>query len=223
MAVGCFVGAEIVEKIATRWILGRPPVEVAREPRRVTFAVLGLASAAALGLMFLPVRSGELQAEQPATAVESMDVETLARRVLDEPWKLRMIDLRPASAYLEQRIPGSENGAPESLRELGLQYSRGLRDLVLVGEGELPREAIPEAAFDYPGRVLVLAGGFAAWKRFALTAPRPPAATAGDAELRAYRFQSAVHAAMTGAKPPPPPPKTTKFLAPPKRKAGGCS
>ncbi len=60
-----------------------------------------------------------------------------------------------------------------ALSDMGLQYSSGIKDLVLVGEGDLAR--LPGAALQYPGHVCWLKDGFAAWKQFALDDPTPPA------------------------------------------------
>ncbi len=220
-AVGCFLGAEVVEKIASRILLNREPAAVASQPRRLAIAVFGAASVAGLVLLLVPVGAGQAQTDSKPAA-QPIDIESFARRVLEEPWKLRMIDLRSADDFLENRIPGSENCAIDALDSLGLRYSRGIKDLVLVGcSGDL--EAVPDEVLSYPGAVFVLSGGWDAWEQFALTAPAPPSPEASVAELDAYRFQSAVHSAMTGVKAPPPPKTTTKFVAPPKRKAGGCS
>jgi hypothetical protein len=220
-AVGCFLGAEVVEKIATRMLLNREPVEAAPEPRRLTIAVFGAAGLAGLVLLLVPVGSGRAQTES-GPAARPVDVRSFAHRVLEEPWKLRILDLRSADAFLEKRIPGSENCSVDALEGLGLQYSRGIQDLVLVAP-DSDTAAVPDEVLAYPGEVYVLAGGWDAWEQFALTAPETPAPEASLAEVDAYRFRSAVHSAMTGVKAPPPPKTTTKFVAPPKRKAGGCS
>ncbi len=221
-AVGCFLGAEVVEKIATRMLLHREPVVAAPQSRRLAIAIFGLASVAGLTLLFVPVDTGQAQTETTPTA-RAIDIQSFAHRVLEEPWKLQIIDLRSADAFLEQRIPGSENCEIDALDILGLQYSRGIKDLVLVGTGGSDTMAVPEAALAYPGAVFVLSGGWDAWEQFALTAPATPSPEASVAELDTYRFHAAVHSAMTGVKAPPPPKTTTKFVAPPKRKAGGCS
>ena len=172
-------------------------------------------------LFFVPVGTRDTEAGAVAKAAHAMDVLVLAQRMLDEPWQVRIIDLRPEEAFLESRIPGSENASAESLSSLGLQYSAGIKDLVLVADGA--SASPPDAALEYPGRVFWLKDGFAAWQRFALDEPTPPAGDASEAQFARYRFQSAVHSAVTGAAAPPPPKKPTKFQAPPKRKAGGCS
>ena len=221
MAIGCFLGAEKVERYVTQRFLQTSYDAAPARSRRFALASFGIVGVAGLVLMVVPVGSRATQANPLAKTAQSVDVETLAKRILDEPWKLRVIDLRSEEAFLEQRIPGSEHATPVGLADLGLQYSLGIKDLVLVADQQLSQ--IPAAALTYPGRVYVLRDGFAAWQRFALDEPALPAADASEAALAAYRFQSAVHAAITGVAAPPPPQKSTKFQAPPQRKAGGCS
>ncbi len=221
IAIGCFLGAEKVEKYVTEAFLNQPYQPMAKRPRRFALTSFAIASVAGLSLLVVPVGTRATEAGAVAKAALPMDVLVLAQRVLDEPWQLRIIDLRPEVAFLESRIPGSENASAESLSSLGLKFSAGIKDLVLVDDGA--SASPPEAALEYPGRVFWLKDGFAAWQRFALEVPTPPAGDASEGQFARYRFQSAVHSALTGAAAPPPPKKTTKFQPPPKRKAGGCS
>ncbi|NOX53179.1 MAG: YeeE/YedE family protein, partial [Planctomycetes bacterium] len=222
MAAGCFLGAEWVERWATRTILGRtggPDCPAA--PRRIAFGYFAAAAALGIAFLLLPVRVG--QAKTDGKRIESIDVITLAHRVIEEPWRLRIIDVRDEQAFLKQRIPGSEHSRLEQLGEIGLQYSKGIRDLVLVGAGDLAEERLPDVVRLYPGRIFLLKGGFEAWRRFALTPPPPLKADASEQERQAYQFRAGLHAALTGAPAPPPPKNSVKFKAPPKRKGGGCS
>jgi hypothetical protein len=220
MAIGCFLGAEKVEKYVTETFFRKPYEAAAQPPRRFAFASFALVSALGLVLFLVPVGTRATEADTVTKTGLPVDVEGLARRILDEPWNVRIIDLRPEQAFLDKRIPGSENATVENLPEMGLQYSSGIQDLVLVAEGDLV--SLPAAALEYPGQVFWLKNGFGAWKQFALDDPEPPAASANEQQIANYRFQSAVHSAVTGGAAPPPP-KPTKFKAPPKRKAGGCS
>ena len=221
MAVGCFVGADKVEKIVTERFLHRPVDPQSPAPRRFAFASFGVVGLAGLAMLVVPVGARETASTEVQSTARPISVQALAGRILDEPWKLRIIDLRPEQAFIESRIPGSENSTAEGLSELGLQYSRGIKDLVLVGADDLPE--LPAAAAAYPGQVLLLQGGFEAWRRFALAEPTLPASDASEQQLAAYRFQAAVHSAVTGVVAPPPPKSTVKFKAPPKRSGGGCS
>ena len=220
MAVGCFVGAEIVERMVMRRFFGTSPEAAPESPRRFAFASFSAGAAAGLLLLFVPIGRQVSEANLATKSASRITVQELAKRCLDEPWKLRMIDLRDEQSFLESRIPGSEHATTQGLEQLGLQYSSGVRDLVLVAPSDLP--TAPAAALAYPGSVLILEGGFASWRQFALQEPQPPGDGATEDALQAYRFQSAVHAAVTGVAAPPPP-APTRFQAPPKRKAGGCS
>ncbi len=219
-AIGCFIGGEKVEKYATEKLFNRDYDDAPNPPRRFAFASFALVGLLGLILFFVPIGTRETEAGAATKTAQQVDVETLARRIIDEPWNLRIIDLRPEKVFLDKRIPGSENAKIDDLADLGLQYSSGIQDLVLVGAGDL--KEVPAAALAYPGRVFWLDDGFAAWKKFVLDDPAPPAAGTSEQDIAKYRFQSAIHSAITGGAAPPPP-KPTKFKAPPKRKAGGCS
>jgi len=221
MAIACFIGAEWLERLASRKLLGQGAITVQATSgqKRIAFAYCIAAAAAALFLTFAPTK-GKAAAE--TREIKHIDVLNLAQRLIEEPWRLWLIDVRDQQQYLKTRIPHSEHVAAEELPALGLQYSSGVRDLVLITEsGDVP-EAAMEAVQRYPGKVFVLSGGFAAWRRFVLEPPPelPPDAT--DAERQAFRLRAGLHAAFTGAPPPPPPKSTIKFKPPPKRKSGGC-
>jgi hypothetical protein len=214
MAVGCFVGAEKVERIFTRKRTGAAPIA---QPRRLAFATIGALTALALLTLAVPQRSraAAVRAAAPVTP------EALAHRVLEAPWTVRILDLRAEAACVAKRVPGAECVPAAALEKLGLRDDPGVRDLVLVGDADLP--AVPAAAAGYPGRVLVLAGGFAGWTAFALTKPAAPPSQASAAERAAASFRATVYAAMTGIKQAPPPPPAAVAGAPRKKGGGGCS
>jgi len=219
-AIVMFLGAEKVERIFTRRRNGGTEAAAApRRPRRLAFGALG--ALMALALLTLVI-SKPLQAKARRAAPESIDQRALAERVLSEPWRLRILDLRPRARCAKQRIPGAECAPRATLAKLGLEYAAGARDLVLVDQGTIAR--VPEVAHQYPGRVLLLEGGFAAWRHYALTPPPQPPLGASAARQEAYRFRAGLHAAMTGRKPAPPPKANVKYVPKPKKKkGGGCS
>jgi len=209
MALGAFVAGERIERA-----LARAPVAPAgTRPRRMVFAGIASFALVGLGLGLLP--SGT--AATPA-APQAIGPLALAQRVLEEPWKVRVLDLRARQACLAQRVPGAECVPEAELGKLGLADASGARDLVLVGAGTLA--ALPLAAAAYPGKVRVLEGGFPAWEAFALRAPEPPAPTASPSERESYRLRTGIAAALTGMKAAPPPPMPSGDAAP-KKKAGG--
>jgi hypothetical protein len=217
-AIAMFFGAEKVEAIFTRRRTGEPAPAPERRPRRLAFGALGGLMVLALVTVAFPGSTG---AKAPKRAGQ-ISQEELAHRVLDASWGLRILDLRPQAECAKQRIPGAECAPAGTLDKLGLAYAAGSRDLVLVAEGDLERA--PASALKYPGQVLLLKGGFAGWKKYALVAPALPAAGASPAALDAYRFRASLNAAMTGRKPPPPPPANKKYAPKPrKKKGGGCS
>jgi hypothetical protein len=219
MALGMFLGAERVERWANRRKGGERELDPAeRRPRRLAFGSMGLVAVLGLLTLALPDRP---RAAQPRRVV-GISQEALAHRLLDEPWTLRIIDLRGGKACADKTLPGAQCVAPRELARLGLPYTAGERDLVLVGAGEL--KTAPAEALAYPGKVYKLRGGFAGWKRFALTRPTPPAAGASERARQSYAFRAALHSAMTGVKPAPPVPKGGSGYTPKKRKkkGGGC-
>jgi hypothetical protein len=219
MAAVCFVVAERVERHfaqrADPFAVGTP----GGRPRRFVLAGLSAAGLAGLAALALPAGTRAISRE-----VAAISPEELARRVLDEPWGLRVLDLRPLADCAARRIPGAECVPAEDLPKLALAEADPGRDVVLVGAADLA--AAPPSAAGFRGRLAVLRGGWGAWEGWALTAPPPPAPEANAAEREAYRVRAGVHSALTGMKaaPPPPPP----VAAPPaggggRKKGGGCS
>jgi len=217
MAVGCFLGAEKLEKV----LAGRAdPVAMptpAGRSGRLVFA--GFAAVVLVGVAGLALPSGTQARNRDAGAISQLD---LARRVFDEPWKLRIVDLRALESCATRRIPGAECVPTEKLGTLGLADANPSRDLVLVAEGDLVE--LPPAAAAYAGRVFALEGGWKGWEAFALAPPTPLAAAAPLVEIELYRLRSGIRSAMTGMKAAPPPP--TPVVAPsgaPRKAGGGCS
>lgn len=214
VAMAAFVGAEKVERL----IAAREDRVFRLTPstRRRVFATIGALASVAFVMMFVPL--GEGRAMQQAPPVISAS--ELARLLIDEPWNLRVVDLRSDTEFGKGSIPGSENARPDALADLGLQYTPATKHVVVVsanGSTGLPSELRRP-------NVRMLHGGFDAWKRFAIDPPAPPAATASGSELQAYAFQSSVHQALTGLKTAPAVSAAPKgVVVKPKKKGGGCS
>jgi len=214
MAVGCFVGAEKLERIFAKDAAPLSPLA----PRRFVFA--GYGAVAAIGLAALALPSSTAATPAPSGRIAAAD---LARRVLDEPWNVRILDVRTLDACAKARVPGTECTPVEMLKNLYLADVSPAKDLVVVADGNLAE--VPAEIRSYRGKVLVLERGFEGWKDYALTAPSAPAPGAGPDELEAWRLRAGIHSAMTGLKAAPPPPMPAGGGAPVKRKAGGggCS
>lgn len=211
MAIGCFVGAEKLERaLAGR---AREPASPAGRPGRLVLA--GFAAFAVVGLAATALPSGAPAAER---RVGTLSAEELARRVLDAPWKVRVLDLRDLAACAEARVPGAECVPAASLHALRLADASGARDLVLVTSGP---SALPPEAAAYPGAVLVLDGGFEAWRSFALVAPSPPGPGSDAAALERHRLRAGLASALTGVRVAPPPPMAASAQTAPRRKGGG--
>ncbi len=218
-AVAMFFGAEKVERIFVR----RKEKDVGLQVASGRGRILALGAMAALALLAV----GTLAVPGPVSQGASkkpvlMGQKELATRLLEEPWRLRILDLRAEKSCAEKRIPGAECVPLETVKNLGLPYSSGAKDLVLLGTNTL--EYIPKEALAFPGQVFVLDGGFKGWSRFALSEPVPPGPRASEAERVAYRFQASLHSAMTGMKAAPPPKAAAGYVpTKKKKKGGGCS
>jgi hypothetical protein len=213
MAIGAFLGAQKISDLVRR--KDALPAEASSpSTRRLVFA--GFVAFALVGLATMAVPTGTSASQKP---VGSLTPIQLAGRVLDQPWKVRVVDVRPMAECAASRVPGSECVPLEDLGKLGLADANASRELILVGGPGLA--ALPPAAAAYPGRVAMLAGGFPAWASFALTPPEPPAPGAGPDVLETYRLRAGIAAAMTGVKAAPPPPVPTGQGGGPKKKGGG--
>ncbi len=239
MALGLFVGAEKVERIF-RPKRGLPadgdPAPRAGLWRRLVFAGVGGAALLAVATLAMPdstraagsTRAGSTGAgstKGPKIAkgktYSMITAPQLAQRMVDRSWSLRIVDVRPAKLCQAKTIPGAECMPKAQLKDLNLDVGPGTRDLVLLCRGNIKN--FPKVALTYKGRVLVLKGGFTAWKAYALTTPKAPGDNATGANWSAYRFQAAFHQSMTGRKSAPVV-KARKYV--PKRKKkkrGGCS
>ncbi len=215
MAVGAFLGGEILERIFSK----KRGKEAVPAPKRLAFATFGGLALAGLATLALPT---DAPTEAPDRVLVTLKPDRLAERLLEEPWGIRVVDLRDRTACAKKRVPGSECAPLAELDKLGLPYAPGKKDLILVPLSEM--KTLPDAAAAFPGKVLVLEGGFAAWRAFAYDKPAPLSAGATAEQRASYRFQAAFHQAMTGAKAAPPPPAPTQTFVPKKkRKGGGCS
>ena len=216
MAVAAFFFADWIEKrFAARAQAVANPQAAGRKGRAV---FIGFATAGAIGFAALAIPTGVHARTREAQPIAQLD---LARRVLDEPWKVRVIDLRAMDQCAKKRIPGAECVPGERLAALQLADQSAARDIVLVGAQDLVD--LPAAAAEFPGRLQVLAGGFAGWEQFALSAPAPLTPDATPAERDLYRLRAGINSAMTGMKAAPPPPASTATPAgAPKKAGGGC-
>ncbi|HET7875759.1 MAG TPA: YeeE/YedE thiosulfate transporter family protein [Methylomirabilota bacterium] len=217
MALGMFVGADLLEGLAARRRRAEPPPSPP-VPRRFAFALVSMLGAVAVLTLAIPHGTGAAGGPVLRTVSQA----ELARRILEEAWTLRILDLRPERECAIRRIPGAECIPAAFLARLNLRDDPGVRDLVLVGAADVA--GVPAEAADYPGRIYRLEGGFQGWVEYALTKPAPPPAPAGAGELAAYRFRASVHEAMVALKPaPPPPPPAAGAGSARKKSGGGCS
>lgn len=215
LALGCFLLVDHVEKVFSEKKFGPTGRVFSPAARRIAMGIYGTAAIIALVAMIIPASPGRAERGK----IQTITASHLARRTLDEPWKLRIIDMRPRERCIKVRVPGSECVPEKQISQLGLKYSPSQQDLVLITD-TLPNQ-IPEFAVGYPGEILFLKGGFGAWKQFALTPPEAPPASATFSQTEAYRFRAAYHQMLTGVKQAPPPPRPSTTYTPKKKKRGG--
>lgn len=217
-AISLFIGAEKVEQMVARHRHAAGPA-VERSPRRFALATVG--ALALLSLAALAFPPAESRADAPRT-FGTIEAPALARRIIDEPWSVRILDLRSEKEFGEARIPGSERVDPSAVSALGLAWADSSRALVLVtNDGK----KVPPEVSAYRGTLLLLTDGFGAWKDFALTAPLPLDASATPQQIAQARFRSNLFSAMTGAAQAAPvaTPAPSSATRRPAKKGGGCS
>lgn len=221
VAVMMFFGAERVERIfrARRGETPELPVET-RRPRALALGTIGGLAVLAFGTLALPTEpaAGNRRTMRQSETIGQAE---LARRLLNEPWTMRILDLRNETDCGKARIPGAECAPLQKVADLQLKYTSGARDLVLVN---WQTGKAPQTALEFPGRVLLLNGGWLGWRNYALTKPALPSSESTAAEREEYLFRAALHSAMTGRKPAAPPPATgAPVPQKKKKKGGGCS
>lgn len=217
MAIGGFLGAEKLEAIFAP--KANRPVPASQPPvRNRTFAAMG--AVAVLGLVTLALPKGAAPvAEKP---VGRIDAVALAQKVVADPQQLWLVDLRdPKSVLPAERIPGTATLPEGAAAPAFAATLPATRTLVVYAQGDVA--ALPAGFEAFPGEVLVLAGGYDAWKAAVLAAPQPPA-DATPALVAEFRMKAALNGYFTGAAAAPPPPPVVKAAAPSAapRKGGGC-
>ncbi len=214
MAIGAFLGAEKLEAIFARRAGKDVPPSNDRLRNR-QFAALGTLAVLGLATLALPA-SKPAVAAKPFGTIGAVD---LAREIVSDPQRLWIVDLRAADAPAGA-IPGT---APLPEGTTLAKYVATLpptRTLVAYAQGDLA--TLPEGLDAYPGKVLLLSGGYDAWKGEVLAPPQPPAEPT-PARIAEFRSRSALNGYFTGASAPPPPKLVVRAVAAPApKKGGGC-
>ena len=216
MAVGAFLGAEKLEavfapKLSKAVPASNPPV------RNRVFAAMGTVAVLGLVTVALPSRPPAV-AEEPVSKIGAVE---LAQKIVASPQGLWILDLRDPRAAGKETIPGTVT-LPEG--KSAAKFAATLpatRTLVAYGEGDVA--ALPAELRAFPGEVLVLSGGFDAWKGAALAAPVPPADPTPTL-IAEFRMKSALNGYFTGAAAAPAPKLVVKAVATSAapKKGGGC-
>jgi hypothetical protein len=216
MAVGCFLGAEKLETIFAP--KANKPVPASQPAvRNRAFALMGVLAAAGLVSIALPARPPAV-AQTPLAKIGAVE---LARKIVAAPQELWILDLREKTAPATERIPGTVT-LPEGTTAAQLAATLpATRTLVAYAQGDVT--ALPEGLRAFPGEILVLSGGFDAWKGTVLAAPQPPAEPT-PVLIAEFRMKSALNGYFTGAAAAPPPKLVVKAVATSAapKKGGGC-
>ncbi len=218
VAIALFFGAERVEAIMARRRKTDAPV-MERRPRRFALATVGSLAVLSLVALALPAAQQRAAEAREATTITAAD---LARTLLDEPWSVRILDVRSEAEFTTGRIPESERADPADLASFGLDWADPSRTLVVVtADGG----RLPDGVTAYGGPIAKLEDGFEGWKAYALTPPAPLEASATPAQVEDAQFRSNLVAAMTGAASAAPVavPKASGMARKPAKKGGGCS
>jgi rhodanese-related sulfurtransferase len=168
MAVFAFIGAEKVEALFRE----APPQPV--RSRRLAFATVGVLAAISIVTITVPTPA----AATPSTA--TISAADLAHAIVNEPWSLRILDVRDPAAFAKERVPGSLSVSASSLSDV---VDDG-RAVVVVGNAQR-----------LPPNARLLAGGIEAWKADpfvkAMTSgappPPPPSPAAGGAIAKPHK------------------------------------
>jgi hypothetical protein len=218
MAVGAFFGAEKVEKIfATRDKTEPPPA--APRLRNASFMVLGAIAVA--GLITIPLGKSEAARAPKPKAFQSVQPIALAELLVTKPGSVTLLDLREKAQCEERTIPTAVcKPAAEFSEDFVATGLQPTRTVVLFNGATI--DQLPGHLDQFEGQILVVSGGFDAFRDQLLTPPNPPANPTQDA-LADYRLRSSLHAYFTGSRAPAKavklaPRKVTRTL----KKGGGC-
>ncbi len=218
MAVGVFLGAEKVEQMFARREKTEPP-RAAPRLRNAVFITLGAVAAAAL--ITIPLGKVEAAKTPQPKAFKSIEPIALAELLVTKPGSVIMLDLREKAQCEERTIPTATCRPAAELTEAFVTTELQPTRRVVVFNGA-KIEQLPGHLNHFEGQILVLAGGFTAFRDQLLTQPEPPANPTQDA-LADYRLRSSLHAYFTGSRAPAKtvklkPRKVTRTL----KKGGGC-
>lgn len=217
MAAGAFFGAEALE----RWLAGRRGTSVPDQAvpalRNRSLVAVGLLAGLALLPSVMPTAAATPAA---ATVPGLIEATRLAEALVDDPRSLWIVDLRDSTACAKATVPGAlcRPDGDEDARFVA-DLAPG-RTLVVVDTGGA---ALPDAVATWPGTVLRLDGGMAAFQAEVLT---PPALQPEPslAQVATYRRAGALHGYLTGTTAPTPPAavvrRAPRGAAP--KKGGGC-
>jgi len=217
MAVGCFLGAEKLETIfapkASRPVPASQPAV-----RNRAFAAMGALAVIGLVSVALPARPPAVA----QTSLAKIGAVELAQKIVAAPQELWILDIRDAkSAPVTERIPGTVTLPEGSTAAKFAATLPATRTLVAYAQRDVAD--LPEGLRAFPGEILVLAGGFDAWKGAVLATPQPPAEPT-PVLIAEFRMKSALNGYFTGAAAAPPPKLVVKAVATSAapKKGGGC-
>ncbi len=216
MALGMFYGGEALERLFARKRGTEPPVLAAGVRNRV-FAGVAAAAVGGAALLFAPPPA----ASSSPKSSGAVDALALARILVERPESIHLVDLRDPKLCAAERIPGAACLTADDSTGAFVADLPPTRTLVLYGAADV-RE-LPPPAQRFPGEVLVVRGGFAAFEKEILSAPPVPRDPTPEA-LDRYRLVSALHARFTGAASAPPAPAAPRPVVRPAgaKKGGGC-
>jgi len=213
MAVGAFLGAEVLEKKIA-----------AKNHTEAPVSLRGLRNAVFIGLGVFTLMSFTPVAEQPVPTkdtvkVTQMDPWTLARTIVKDPGSLEIMCLKAKVPTVV--IRGAQRPADGVTLKEYVEGLPGTQTLVLVLDEEAPTPYDQLAT--YTGRITRLAGGYAPFAKLFLTEPKLTDDSSPE-DIRSFDEQYALYRFLTGAKPSgaPIPKRKPKKVQRKLKKEGGC-
>jgi hypothetical protein len=159
----------------------------------------------------------------PPREVGSITAVDLARALIEEPRSLYVVDIRNASAVAAKEI------IPQSIRFADIEgnVDAMYKGKTMVVYSEDGKDDLPSEITKYKGRLVVLSGGYEAWRSEIMGQPEQTyQAALRTMDSEEQKVVAAIHGSFTGAKIEAPSESAVKpavTIMAPKKRGGGCS
>lgn len=210
-AVAMFVAAEKAEGFFSRRRSLEAPNTFTKSAKWAQGTLVALA-VASTAFLLVPQTSQSRAKLGPGPRLASIDASTLAKRLIEAPRAIMIVDLRADAQCAKKRIPMAYCFKQIAAQIESLPPSR---PLVVYGTNDSAK--LPTQLARFGGKVYRLDGGFDAWVAGVLQKPDP------KLEPALYRERLALHSHFTGQKMQRPAPVVRPTVIHRKgKKGGGC-